>query len=523
VVADDGESWSVEVPSMQGTDRVLAGIEGLLGESAGGVDPGDPAPGTDCNCQRDGDWHPAGSGGCEAGLTVQTGLDEEGVPYRRVVPTELSGHADRPVEVVELPEYIRAEPDESAAVRADQDALRAEIWGMPTTDPLADLARGVELIKSGDRYVAEVAERLDAAQDVEAGLQAIVGAAGDLPSNQGAKPEASQVGAVPDHRELLVGEHGPELFTPFVPYPWAYTWVRLDGDEPVEGPWIIRAPGIYQMEQEDYFADPVLGGSMSNSDGRALSLPGCPEQFHHDKLHGVRKISDAFDRGHAAHAEVLGVGVELAIFPKHDARTTEGKAIRREWNQARADGKTPITEDDYAEVQAMAEALRRHRLAGRLMQQPMDVEQCLFWHDQQTGVMRRAMLDMLPTGRVGQSMVMVDYKTAQAVAPDHAMRKKIYDNGYHRQMATYIDGVLALGLAESVRAILLFQCTKAPYIVTPIELNAEALRIGRIENLRALTVFEECTRTGVWPGYTDGVETAGVPYYIERDYEGVNR
>jgi hypothetical protein len=455
-VAATREQILVAVAEQKRTRATQRAIEGLLGESAGEPDPvdleqafgslgrsmreilaGDPEPGNDCDCHRDGDWHPIGTGGC-------------------ILPSAAAG--GRPVEVVELPEYIRAE------------------------------------------------------LDVEAGLQAIVG-------------EPAEGGVLPDHRAVLVGEQGPELFVPPAPpYEWAYHLIEIWSDGlPEVGAFIVREPGIYDVEQEVYFADPVLGGSMSNSDGRALSLPGCPEQFHHDKIHGVRKVSDAFDLGHAAHAEVLGVGVELAVFPKHDARTKEGKVIRAEWDQARADGKTPILEEKYAEVQAMAEALRRHPFASQLLAQPMDVEQCLFWRDQATGVMRRAMLDMLPTGRAGQSMVMVDYKTAQSVAPDHAMRKKIYDNGYHRQMATYIDAVLALGLAESVRAILLFQCTKAPYIVTPVELDAEALRIGRIENLRALDVFEECTRTGVWPGYTDGVEVAGVPYYIERDYEGVNR
>jgi len=396
------------------------------------------------------------------------------------------------------------------------EGLLGESAGEPEVDYLDD--RGLPAVVELPEFGIEL--------NVEAGLQAIVG----LPPRIEGEPESEWLGPVeggllPDHRELIVGEQGPELFLPPAPpYEWAYHLIEIWSDGlPEVGPWIVREPGIYAMEQEQYFADPVLGGSMSNSDGRALSLPGCPEQFNYDKVHGVRKTSDAFDRGHAAHAEVLGVGVELAIFPEHDARTKAGKVIRAEWNQARAAGKTPILEADYAEVQAMAEALRAHPFAGQLMSQPMDVEQCLFWTDPYTGVMRRAMLDTLPTGRHGQSMVLVDYKTADRVAPDFAMRKKIYEYGYHRQMATYIDGVLALGLAESVRAVLLFQCTKAPYIVTPIELDAEALRIGRIENLRALEVFGECQRTGVWPGYTDGVETSGVPHYVEYEYEGVNR
>lgn len=311
-----------------------------------------------------------------------------------------------------------------------------------------------------------------------------------------------------------------------MPYPFAYRTYRngFIGETIDFGlfPFVVRDPGVYGIPADLYHADPTIRGSMSNSDGKALSLPGCPAQFRYDRDHGVHKISSAFDLGHAAHREVLGVGETLAVFPKHDARTREGKRIRADWDYERANGRTPITEDVYEVVQGMAGALREHEFAARLLAQPGKPEQALFWEDPQTGVWRRSLVDFLPDPPgPNRTMILVDYKTADQVAPDFDMSRKIYSYRYHRQGATYLDGVLALGLADDARIIFLFQSTRPPYLVTPVELDAEALRIGRIENRRALNVFAWCQATGEWPSYTDGVETVGLPPYIEREYEGI--
>lgn len=310
------------------------------------------------------------------------------------------------------------------------------------------------------------------------------------------------------------------------PYEWAWPWpVGWDAEWTSEiGAFVIRWPGVYQLDSDLYHADPTVRGSMSNSDGLAISLPGCPAQFRYDRDHQVHKTSAAFDFGHVAHREVLGAGEPVAVFPKHDARTKEGKAIRADWDAARAAGVTPITEPDYDVVLGMVAALKAHPFASRLLAQPGKTEQALFWIDEETGVWRRSLIDFLPDPPApGRTMILVDYKTAEDVAPGFDMMRKIYDYGYHRQGATYLDGVLALGLADDARIVFINQCKRPPFLVTPVELDAESLRIGRIENRRALRVFAECQASGVWPEYTDGVVTSGVPPYIEREYDGVFR
>jgi hypothetical protein len=118
-------------------------------------------------------------------------------------------------------------------------------------------------------------------------------------------------------------------------------------------------------------------------------------------------------------------------------------------------------------------------------------------------------------------MILGDYKTTDSPAPDDSLRRRIYQHGSHRQGATYIDGVTALGLAEDVRLIFLYQSKTAPYLVTPVELDDEALRIGRIENRDALRTYAECLTSGVWPQYATGPVLMGVPGWIEKQYEGM--
>jgi hypothetical protein len=60
----------------------------------------------------------------------------------------------------------------------------------------------------------------------------------------------------------------------------------------------------------------------------------------------------------------------------------------------------------------------------------------------------------------------------------------------------------------------------APYLVTVIELDVLAVREGDALNRRALEVYADCTRTGMWPGYTDAIELIGLPRWAFTATEG---
>ena len=277
----------------------------------------------------------------------------------------------------------------------------------------------------------------------------------------------------------------------------------------VDEPLVIAEPGVYDIPADVYHADPIPGGSLSASGAGKLLSPSCPALFRYERDHppGPRKV---FELGHAAHKVVLGVGPELVLVDRERWDTNEVKA---KVAAIRAAGGVPLKRDEWDMVHAMAAALREHPTAAALLHPDYgQAEQSLFWVDKSGGVWRRARLDWLRV-RVPGRLIVPDYKTCVCAAPD-GLDKVIYDRGYHRSAAWYLDAVEALGLDEHPAFVLIFQEKTPPYLVTVVEPDREALRIGAIENRIALELYRQCTETGVWPGYADDVIPVALPGWV---------
>jgi hypothetical protein len=265
-----------------------------------------------------------------------------------------------------------------------------------------------------------------------------------------------------------------------------------------------------QLPAEEYHRQPAL----SSSGARKLLPPSCPALFRHEQLHG-RPPKRVFDLGHAAHALVLGCGPELVEVVAKDWRTDKAKALAAE---ARERGAVPLLPDEYAEIRAMAAALREHPVAAALFDPERGrPEVSLFWFDETSGVDRRARLDWLPDPGPGR-MLVPDYKSTRCAEP-RSLSKSAYDYGYHQQAAWYLDGVAVRELAGDAAFVFVFQEKTAPYLVTVIELDVVALNLGRDLNRRAIELYAQCARRDRWPGYSDEVELVPLPGWVERAYE----
>jgi hypothetical protein len=262
---------------------------------------------------------------------------------------------------------------------------------------------------------------------------------------------------------------------------------------------VYAGPGLYpDLPAEDYHGQFVPGGSLSSTGARKLLAPGCPAQFKYDSEHPQAPKKE-FDLGHAAHQMILGDGPDLVVV---DAEKWTTNAVKAEVAAIRAEDKVPLKPSEYEQVQAMTEAIRQHPIAGPLFTPGSGVaEQSIFWEDKDTGVMRRARPDWLK--QLPGLTLCVDYKTTVDANPE-AISKAIYNYGYHQQDAYYVDGIEAAGLAApgSARFVFVFQQKTAPYLITVRELAEEDRHIGRAKNQRALRIYAECTRTGIWPDWT---------------------
>lgn len=288
----------------------------------------------------------------------------------------------------------------------------------------------------------------------------------------------------------------------------------------VEPAYVIDTPGVYSVPFDQYLRDPVPGGSLSTSGAKTL-LNTCPAIFDWQRTHG-RPDKKAFDVGHAAHAEVLGDGMEIRVIPDEllgangSASTNAAKAFIA---SARAAGAVPIKSGEAAEVFAMGEALRAHPRAGRILDPSRGaVEQSVFWIDERTGIWRRARYDYMREEDDGGRLVIVDFKTADDLA-DRLLANAIGRYGYDQQSAWYCDGAKALSLSDDPRFLFIFQAKTPPYLVRVIELPDRWVEIGREKNDRALDLFAECSAAGEWPGYSLDVEVLEPPAWVEYEQE----
>lgn len=289
------------------------------------------------------------------------------------------------------------------------------------------------------------------------------------------------------------------------------TITELPGSSaPAAGP-IITEPGIYDITNEQYHADPVPGGSLSSTGARKLLAPSCPALFRHEQLHG-QKPKRVFEFGTAAHCLVTGSGPKLV---KIDADNYRTKAAQEQAADARADGAVPLLPSEWRQVQDMAAALRQHPIASRLFAPGSgQAEQSLFWVDQATGVWRRCRPDWLPYPTGGR-LIVPDYKTCVSADP-RAIEKAVYDHGYYQQDPWYVDGIrAALGL-ENVVMVFVFQEKTAPYLINVVQLDPIAIRAGRRRNREAIAAYQQCTLTGEWPGYSDRVDIVSLPPWAEK-------
>lgn len=275
-------------------------------------------------------------------------------------------------------------------------------------------------------------------------------------------------------------------------------------------PVVITKPGIYDIPNDVYHADPVPGGSLSSTGARRLLPPSCPALFRHEQVHG-QPPKKAFDFGTAAHGVVLGSGPELVKVDAPNYLTKKAQAAR---DEARARGAVPLLPHEYEQVQAMAEAIRQHPAARALFAEGSGIpEQSLFWVDRPTGVTCRARLDWMPYGN-GRRLVVPDYKTAVSASPA-AIQKAVLNYGYHQQNAWYVDGVKALGGGDAAFVFVVQEKTP-PYLVTVVELDEVTVQAGRVRNRRAIELYAQCVAEDHWPAYSDSIELISLPEWAQK-------
>ena len=263
-------------------------------------------------------------------------------------------------------------------------------------------------------------------------------------------------------------------------------------------------PGIYSgVTNADYHRDPALGSTSL----KTLATK-TPAHYQWDKAHP--KFSDAFTLGTAVHSLVLEgdtsgiVVVEAANWLTKDAKAAKAEAL--------AAGKQPLLTKEIEQVWAMTHAVMAHPEAWKLFK-GHKAEESVFWDED--GLTLKCRPDAWKPGQL------VDLKTTVDASPG-SFGKTAHNFGYHQSAAHYIDGVKAATGEELPFTFVLVEKT-APYLVSVVELDWEAVELGRALNDRAKRIYRECSDNDSWPGYpqAEPISLPGFAVYETEDLLGI--
>jgi hypothetical protein len=251
----------------------------------------------------------------------------------------------------------------------------------------------------------------------------------------------------------------------------------------------------------DYHADTA---SLSSSGARTIL--DSPAKFRY-RMDAGSKDSRVFDFGKVAHTVVLGDGEAVEVIEADNWMTKAAKEAERD---ARAAGKVPILKKDMDTITTMAAVVWTHPLAGEILGAKGEAESSLYVDDPQTGVRLRARPDWMTPDYDPDRLWIADYKTTVTAKPQDFARKAA-DYGYHQQAAFYLLVARLLGLCDDPVFVFIAQEKEAPYLVSVVEFDAEAIAEGHRLNRQAIDLFKRCVDTGEWPGYDDGITPISLP------------
>lgn len=224
----------------------------------------------------------------------------------------------------------------------------------------------------------------------------------------------------------------------------------------------------------------------------------------------------AKDFGQAAHVAIL----EPESF---EDRVVKGPSDRRgnKWSDlaemCRIDNKTLLTEGDYSNVLAMRDAIHADSWINTIITggKPL-IEASGYWLDDETGELCRCRPDLYRDD-LG---VIVDLKSTLSAHPD-AFARSVINYGYHAQEAFYSDGWQKCGKPVEAFIFIAWE-KKSPFAHGVYELPPSIVDEGRAVMRKALNRYHECSASGTWPGYEEGVQELSFKRWAYRETEAPN-
>jgi len=277
----------------------------------------------------------------------------------------------------------------------------------------------------------------------------------------------------------------------------------------------IDKPGLYEISETDYHADPCFEPSFSASIGKEM-LARSPRHAwtKHPRLNPDWQPDNRamFDLGKAAHALLLGEARDFAVIDAEDWRT---KAAKEERDLAYAAGLTPLLAGQWAQVQEMAMAARAQLAVHEDAKDAFTYgkpDMTLVWQEGDTWC--RSRLDWLPN----KGRKFPEFKSTGESAHPDAWTRQLFNLGYDFQSALYRRGIRAvLGIEDPIFEFIV-QETEPPYALSVIGLPPAVLDMAERKVDAALEWWRWCLESDTWPGYPRKTCYVDMPAYIEAQW-----
>jgi len=237
------------------------------------------------------------------------------------------------------------------------------------------------------------------------------------------------------------------------------------------------APGIHKgIPAETYHRANGLSNSMlgqlEKSPGTLLASMANPPASTRAQIIGT-----------LFHTFCLEPELAPAIVCKPEGFTRARKADKEWLAEQEAEGVLVLDKDEWDFIHFARENLYSHPFLKRLLSVPSQRELSLF-HEDEAGILRKCRADLLPDS----GNVLADLKSTSCTSIEE-FSKSVFEWGYHRGAAWYLDICNALGMDRNVFGFIVASKT-APYAVDWLPLSNRAIEFGRKRYCRALSAYK---------------------------------
>jgi len=226
----------------------------------------------------------------------------------------------------------------------------------------------------------------------------------------------------------------------------------------------------------------------------------------HARLALGKRPTKEMDRGQVVHRLVLGKGADFEVLQHDSYRKDKAKSER---DAARAAGRVPILEDEFADANVIAETVRVKLAESGVLLDGVS-EQAIEWtEDTDHGpVLCKGRFDhvWLNGGNILDLKITGD-------ASQTAIERTAENLNYAVQSSAYPRALTALRPEHTGRVRFLFAFVEdsPPYAMNLVVPDGPFEEIGTRRWMRAVREWARCTALDDWPGYSAGINTISPP------------